>query len=165
MAFALPAFDKAEKEIQFLKPSQIQSLPQSIKLTLEAENCMIPVVPGSKNSSGWTKGSFANKNQTDWAVLCSNKSGESKIRVIWGGANKPCSDSLNLEPNKRYLQRRDESNIIFSRSISSIRSNEMTKYLKQKTFIKDGIVDAFLDKGSTIHFCTAGKWQSEVGGD
>jgi len=170
LGFALPDFDKAEKEIQYLKPSEVQSFPQEVKAKLEKENCRIPIVPGSKEPNGWAKGSFANKDQTDWAVLCSNK-GKSAIKIVWGGVSKPCPGSLNLQPNNRYLQTFGEGNIIFSRSISSIQPNEIATHFKKnnshlpKALNQDGIVDAFIDKGSTIHFCVAGKWQNELGAD
>lgn len=171
IVFAAPDFDRAEKEIKFLNPGDVKEFPAEIKKTLERERCLIPTVPGNHGPTGWTKGSFAKKNQVDWAVLCSNKSGKSEVQIVWCGKSSPCSNSFGLSENRNYLQVQDADKIIFSRSIDSIGSAEVIKYLlKAKAPLpsslgQDGIVDAFIGKGSTIHFCTSGSWQEVLGSD
>jgi hypothetical protein len=154
-----------------LKPHNVKELPAPVQKRLEAESCLIPTVPGAQGPTGWVKGKFAKKNQTDWAVLCSNKYGKSEIKVVWGGKEKPCPDSFGLRENKTYLQVQDANTIMFSRSVGSISPNEMVSYLKKakapipSSFEQDGIVDAFIGKGSTLHFCTSGNWQEVPGAD
>ncbi|MEK6774887.1 MAG: hypothetical protein AABY64_13165 [Bdellovibrionota bacterium] len=171
MAFAAPDFDKAEKDIKFLKPNEVKELPLSVKNVLESENCEIPVMPGAQKPTSWAKGSFAEIGQTDWAVLCSNSSSKSQVRIIWGGKSKPCPESFGFADNKTYLQVQDENTIMFSRMIGSVGPKRVVSLLKKSkgplpsSFSQDAIVDSFVGKGSTAHFCTAGNWQEVIASD
>ncbi len=146
----------AAKEIQLLKPSEIKQFPAAVKKALEAEKCMIPSVSGAKQPSGWAKGKFADKIQTDWAVLCSDKNGKSKIKVVWGGRDFACPDSFAMSPNK-------------SRAIHSVSHQQVIAYLKKdrkeapKTFQQEGIADVFVEKASVVYFCSGGKWMRTTG--
>lgn len=169
---AVPDFDKAAKEIQYLKPSEVKQFPQTVKTALQNENCLIPVVPGAQGPTGWAKGTFAEKGQTDWAVLCSN-AGVSKVKVVWGGKNKPCPDFFGSAEDKTFLQTQDtEGNTItFSRMVGAIGPKKVVAYLKRSggptpsNLSQDGIVDAFVGKASTVHLCTSGNWQEIPGAD
>ncbi|MGE0633089.1 MAG: hypothetical protein AB7O96_11810, partial [Pseudobdellovibrionaceae bacterium] len=97
-----------------LKPSDMKELPQEFRTALEQEGCRIPLTYNGESSSGWTKGSFAKRGQTDWAVLCSSKSGQSEVRIFWGGTQKPCPTSFASTPNKTYLQVVDKNKVGFS---------------------------------------------------
>lgn len=171
LAAAAPNFEKAEKEIKFLKPDSVKEFPDKIKKALEASNCMIPTVPGAQGPTGWAKGTFADKEQTDWAVLCSDKFGKSRVEIIWGGKKSPCPNSFGSSSNKTFLQVQDKNTIMFSRMVGSIGPRKVISYMKKvnhplsQKFSQDGIVDSFIGKASTVHFCTAGKWQKIPGAD
>jgi len=155
-----PDFVEAEKEIQFINPAEATTLPQKARETLASEKCLIPKTLDGYGSA-WIKGSFAKKGQTDWAVLCSDNEGQSKIKVIWGGSQKPCPGSLSVSENKTFLQVVDTNKVAFSRVLN------LKKPTRKDTskFQKEGISDGFAEKGSTVFFCMAGNWQSQVGAD
>ncbi len=125
-------FKSAAKLIKYMKPSEVKEFPKLVLTELDKEKCLIPVVPGMSVSTGWAKGKFADKDQTDWAILCSNN-GKSKIKVVWGGNNKPCPDSFNLGEDKQYLQTQ-VNGIEFSRMVATSKPKEIISYLKRWSF-------------------------------
>lgn len=168
---ANPDFDKAAKEIRYLKPSEVKQFPDAVKTALQSESCLIPVVQGAQGPTGWAKGTFAEKGQMDWAVLCSN-AGTSKVKVVWGGKNKPCPDSFGATEDRTFLQVQDAAGTVtFGRMVGTIEPRKVVAYLKRSgaptpsNLSQDGIVDAFVGKASTVHLCTSGKWQEIPGAD
>lgn len=169
---ATPDFNRAEREIKFLNPSEVQEFPESVKTKLQKDNCLIPTIPGSQGPTGWARGSFAKRGQTDWAILCSNSSGKSEIKIIWGGKDKPCIESFTSSENRNYLQVQDTAGTItFSRMIGMLSADQVFSLLKKakaslpSNFKHDCIVDAFVGKGSLIYFCSNGKWENVPGAD
>jgi hypothetical protein len=168
--FAVPNYEEAEKNIEMINPRNVKNLPQAFKEQLTSERCLIPKVFGSQGVTGWTKGAFARKGQRDWAVLCSNSSGESYVRIFWGD-QKPCPEIFGITSNKNFLQVIHQDTVGFSRMIGVVSTDDLVKYLGKanaaipQTLTQEGIADSFVGKGSSIFFCGQGKWQSVPGAD
>lgn len=76
---------EAEKQIVRLDPIAFNELPREIVNELKAMKCAVPQTYERSKPHNVINGSFAERTQMDWAVLCSRK-GVSLIKVFWGGA-------------------------------------------------------------------------------
>jgi hypothetical protein len=146
--FAL-AKDLAQIERQ--PPSIFKEVPSAVIKQLESKKCIIPqsTLPKPNNL---ISGEFARKGQKDWAALC-NYGTSSKILVVWGGTAK-CSDEVGLDQDNLYVHQLGDKKLEYSRGISRI-----------KHAAHDAIDDAFIEKASSVHYCSNGKWESLLGSD
>lgn len=103
-----------------LAPTVFNELPSKIVKELQAMECTIPqmgFIPARVQNV--ISGSFAAKNQKDWAVLCSIN-GVSSIRIFWGGAAK-CPSEMVEGPDTEQMSGIDG----YSRAISPISEKSM----------------------------------------
>jgi hypothetical protein len=122
------------------------------------------------------RGEFANKGQTDWAVLCS-KEGKSSILVFWG---KPtaCASEFASSDDDGFLQGGRNDQMVYSRGIRAVSEKDLSGFadpdlgqmkpsgpVKRVAFRHQGIEDLFLGKASTVFYCIAGKWKVIGGAD
>ena len=90
--------------------------------------------------------------------------------MFWGGAHK-CNSELSGGGDKAWLQVIGDEKIGFSRAISRAAKGLISEYRKEyggvlpPAMSHDGIEDAFIEKGSTIHYCVADKWIELTGSD
>lgn len=162
-------------EIIRLPPAAFSDLPEPVRVLLAEESCLIPqpwrpgVPPGSTNV---VRGEFAVRSQYDWAVVCS-RAGKSSIRLFWGGPSR-CSDSLAASASS-FLQTVTPNEIGYSRVISRVSPDDLTqRYGRQHNqstsatlpkFDHDAISDAFLEKASTLYYCSDTSWHTLRGSD
>jgi len=153
-------------------------LPETIRRTLEAEGCRVPqpsrtLLGNTYEPANMTVGRFFDPERYDWAVLCS-VGGVSSIRVFWGEDGKAfpaCPGRIAEAPDSAH-QQDIGGNPAYSRMISRIDPKTMRERLAAHgqpapgySFEHEGIEDAFMGKGSTIHYCEGGEWHVMLGAD
>lgn len=154
-----------EPEIQRLLPRDFKALPQKAIKELEALGCAIPQSAASEEDSAphnVISGSFAQKGQTDWAVLCSTN-GVSSIVVLWGGPAK-CESRLPPGSDKAFLGSGNSiCGLSYLRRIQGVTSKKhialrlkMDRKVKLPPIDHAAISDEYNDE--LIHYCSGGKW-------
>lgn len=163
-------WDVAAKAITRLSPREFPALPPTISSKLVKMGCTIPQPSYfSKNKSNVIVGSFAQRGQKDFAVLCS-RNGKSHVQVFWGGSQR-CKSQLALDNDRGYLQTLDADTIGYSRAIGVASQKAIASYRtsyggpKPADTKHSGIEDIFIEKASTVFYCANGKWSELAGAD
>lgn len=159
----------AEKKIVRLEPMMFNELPSEIVKELKTMKCTVPQTYENGKPHNVIYGSFAEKNQRDWAVLCS-RNGVSSIRIFWGGAAR-CPSEISASQDKNWLQGIGNGKIGYSRAIGSASKETILEYHKEyggptpPPISHRGIYDYFMDRASVVHYCSNGKWIGLTGAD
>ena len=162
-------WSEAEKQIVRLDPSMFNELPTYIVDELKARNCKVPQTYGYGKPHNVISGSFTERDQKNWAVLCS-KNGASSIQIFWGGAAK-CPSEIQKSKDRGSLQGIGNRKIGYSRAIESISKKSILAYHKAyggpspPPISHQGINDIFLEKASVVHYCNEGQWIELTGAD
>lgn len=142
------------EEITYLAPDEVRALPPRVRSKLKQMGCLIPRKSweGHRNV---IQGSFARKDQRDWAVVCSVE-GKFHIHLFWGGTAScepriPLRGWLPIERvGKRYIWQMYEN---FGEP-------------KPPPITHDGLDAIFVGKAaSVIYYCHEGKWLELNGSD
>ena len=155
-------WDSSNQKIVRLRPEIFDSLPDNILKELKERNCTIPQSYTSSDPHNVIQGQFQVKNEMAWAVLCSI-SKISSILVFWG-ENMSLVSEIAKSPDKNWLQVIGDRKIGYSRQIKSITGDSITVHYqvneapKPPLFDHEGIDDAFLEKGSIVHYWYNGNW-------
>jgi hypothetical protein len=156
-------WDKAEREIRRLPPSTITELPREIASSLETQGCTIPQVYDRTQPSNVIKGSFADRGQTDWAVLCS-RNGRSSLLIFWGGPSRCPPQPLDAA-DRDFLQGVLLGDVAgYSRQIDAIGRDRIVEFYfnVEGGFLPSvdhqAIEHMFVDKSSVAYYCYRGKW-------
>jgi hypothetical protein len=162
-----------EPRITRLRPAAFRQLPENLVLELQRRNCTIPQPALTEKPANVIKGHFARPDQTDWAVLCSVK-GVSSIVVFWNGSETNPA-LIEAVPDRKFLQGIGHGKVAFSRAIGPagrdsiivhhIGSDPEPRGPKLPPIDHEGIEDAFIEKGSEIHYFYRGKWLKLPGAD
>ncbi len=143
-----------------------RALPPAVRLSLESRGCTIPQTYAERAPHNVTVGSIMGRGGTDWAVLCSVQrvsrvlifpSGQADHVVEWES-----SDDLG------WLQGIGDGAIGYSRAIDVVSPESIHKYAKDdlpNPLDHDGIDEAFIEKGSTIHYWNGSDWLNIPGSD
>jgi hypothetical protein len=162
-------WSEAEKQIVRLEPMMFNELPSEIVKELKALKCTVPQTYENSKPHNVISGSFAEKNQTDWAVLCS-RNGVSSIKIFWGGAAR-CPSEISESQDKNWLQGIGNDKIGYSRAIEPASKKAILEYHKEyggptpPPISHQGIDDYFVGKASVVHYCSDGKWIALTGAD
>ena len=153
-----------------LSPRAFRMLPRNVLDTLQARGCTIPQVFGRSEPHNIVSGEFIRKGQTDWAVLCS-RNRRSAILVFWGGSSHTVT-ALAESPDSAFLQTIDsDGSIGFSRGIDAVGRDYIVQHHQEfggpnvSSIDHLGINDAFVEKGSVVHYYYRGKWLRLQGAD
>ena len=155
--------------IIFRFPESFSELPPTVSSSLAKEGCRIPQATIERKivATNVITGEFAQKNQMDWAILCS-KDGRSYIRVFWGGAAH-CPSRID---KGRDISPVDiAQGLEFDRALGTVdRSFILQHYQayggpKPPTITHLGINYAYLEKASQVHYCYNNKWLKLTGAD
>jgi hypothetical protein len=144
-------------------------LPGEIVKGLKTLKCTVPQTYENRKPHNVIQGSFAEENQTDWAVLCS-KNGVSSIKIFWGGAAK-CPSVISGSHDRKWLQGIGNDKIVYSRAIGPASKETILGYHKAfggptpPPISHQGIDDYFVGKASVVHYCSNGKWIEFTGAD
>jgi hypothetical protein len=162
-------WDRADRDIRRLIPASFRELPAKIRQDLEARGCTIPQTWEETQPHNVVRARLADPGQVDWAVLCS-RHGKSQILVYWGG-KRQCPTLGEATPDRGWLQGIGDDRIGFSRRISSVDRAVIRKHHRSHGGPKpppirhQGLNDAYLEKGSVVHYCYRGKWIALSGAD
>ena len=153
-----------------LSPQSFPWLPRDIIRNLQARGCSIPQEFGNRKPHNVVSGEFITRGQRDWAVLCS-RNRNSSILVFWGGSVHKVS-AISRSPDPGFLQTIDGGGSIgFSRAIGAVGRDYILKHYheyggpKPPSIDHQGIEDAFVQKGSVLHYYHLGKWLELRGAD
>jgi hypothetical protein len=160
-------FQRAEKAIVRLNPSEFPNLPAGIRAVLEQRGCTVPQPYDARGEKkNVITGRFKSTEEKDWAVLCSHE-GHSAILVFFEGRPDEM-DEIEEEPDSQYLQVTSGGGKIgYSRQIEPASPGTIRRHInrsKQNTE-HDGIENAFLEKGTIIWYRSNGKWMKLSGFD
>lgn len=138
-------------EFELVDPVQIENLSLEISKALTKEGCKIPKWKYGFGSVA--TGEFAEKGQTDIAVICI-KDGISTIKVFWGG-EKTCPSKI--ESNGQFINAVNEKYI----------ADRYHEYggTKPPPITHEAINDHFVEKGSIVRYCYYGSWIELTGSD
>ncbi|RPI36552.1 MAG: hypothetical protein EHM54_05440 [Nitrospiraceae bacterium] len=160
-------------KIRRLSPSAFSELPQSIRRSLESRRCKIPQVHNETAPHNIIRGEFIKKGQKDLAVLCSREH-ISTILIFQGGSASKVLE-IASSPDEAWLQNFTDGQYGFSREIIVAAKKQIKNYHSYaKEFgdapdlppiTHDGIDDAFVGKGSAVHYFYKGKWLQLSGAD
>lgn len=159
----------ADAATRRLAPSAFSSLPGGIRTDLQRRGCTVPQTYGSTTAHNVVRGHFFSATSDDWAVLCS-RARWSSILVYRNGQASPAAE-LARDSDAGYLQTVDGNQAIgFSRGLASVGADFIRKHRNPAdpplpVLDHDGIDDAFIGKGSKVHYLSAGKWLILSGAD
>ncbi len=162
-------WDRANKDVVRLKPSEFSQLPGKIITDLEKRGCTIPQTYFEREKQNVIQGEFKKKGQNDWAILCSNNN-TSSILIYWNGSIKKISIIASAE-DKSFLQSIGGGEIGFSRGIEPANAKYIYDHYYTYGGVKPpkikylGINDIFAEIASTVWYFHKGKWLELQGAD
>jgi hypothetical protein len=158
-------WDRANAETVRLMPGRFPELPAPIRDDLEARSCTIPQVSselGVRQPHNVVMGDFLGLGRRAVAVLCSIRD-TSRILVYAHDGHAPV-DSLAKAADRLVLQGLGNGAAGYSRLVGAAD----TAYIRRLALYfnaplparldHQGIEDAFVEKGSVIHYFDAGRW-------
>jgi len=163
-------WEAASTSVSRLSPDAFPALPPAVAEDLNRRGCTIPqsVYPAEPNNV--ISGHFQDPTSTDWAVLCS-RNWNSTILVYWGGSADNVGELGCLSADRSWLQGGSGDSIEFSRLIATAEIETLNHYRGEllnpggPKFEHEGVVEAFLDKFSTIYYWHDGEWHEIDGAD
>jgi hypothetical protein len=165
--FGQDEWARADQDTPRLTPAAFQKIPPKVVAAMEARRCTIPQSWADTAVHNVIKGAFENRNQVDYAVLCS-RARASTILIIPGGPNS-CPDEMEVREDKSYLRKIAEGKIRFSRRIAPVSRDyiiQMSERFGGDTpppIDHQGINDVFEGKGAVIRYCYDGRWLELTG--
>jgi hypothetical protein len=162
-------WDKANREVVRLAPSNFKQLPRELIQELERRRCTVPQVWGSREPGNVIRGEFLKKGQTDWAVLCSVNMKTSILVFANGSPSNPIS--IAEGEDLKMLQGVREGHIGYSRQIVPVGEQYILDHYrafggpKPPSIDHLGINDAFVGKSSVVLYFHEGKWLHLAGAD
>lgn len=160
----------ADKAMVRLKPGVFTQLPKSIILHLQKRGCTIPQAFGETEPHNVIRGQFAKTNQFDWAVLCS-RNRVSTILIFWNGSAKSIAEIARAD-DRDYLQTISGGGEAgFSRVIEVVDKDYILEHYREYGGKKppqirhQGINDAYVEKGSSVHYFYLNRWLQLQGAD
>lgn len=159
-------WDEADKKVVRLAPRAFPRLPAQVRLALESRGCTIPQTYAGRAAHNVVVGELMAHGAADWAVLCSVDR-VSRVLIFPGGQ---AESVIEWEPSddRRWLQTIGNDAIGFSRFLSVVTPDAIRRYAKSdlpSPLDHDGLDEAFIEKGSTIHYCDHGHWVTIAGAD
>jgi hypothetical protein len=159
---------RAESLIVRLSPADFPDVPDTVRNHLVELGCSIPQGWGDPDPHNVVSGRFASPEQTDWAALCS-RDGTSAVVVLWGGP-VACPAPLAPMPDRNFLQDLGQDGIHFSRGLSAIPADRLSRHWTPSgdappQIGRDALADAFFEKGATAYYCHEGRWLEFTAGD
>jgi hypothetical protein len=166
---AVEDWNSADSLTVRLPPSEFEILPQNIVQYLEKNGYTIPQCWCETGPHNVISGTFVKKGQSDWAVLAS-RNRVSRILVFRNGAGQN-PDEISELPDRNFLIETENDSKGFTRAISTVGEDRIMMYYdayggtEPPPIEYDGINDAFIERGSVIHYYYNGEWLSLTGAD
>lgn len=165
------------RSIRHLPPSAFPELPPAFARELDSLHCTVPQAWTDATPHNVIKGAFANRRQTDWAVLCARQ-GKTEVLVFWGGPAQ-CPRELEQEEERYEVEDFGGGRAMFvnvlRKADSAAMLNPGEHGMEEDVLAArrdallggghDGIEYVFEEKGSAILYCFNGQWVNVGGGD
>lgn len=165
----LDIWETADLKTLRLPPIYFAQLPKDVWSDLNSRACTIPQAYHDPQPHNVISGHFQSPGQIDWAVLCSVDR-QSTLLVYLGGSSASVIGLVTTH-DKDWLQDNAEENIGFSHSISTIGERYIIDHARwhggniPPLISHEGIEDAFIGKGSVVHYWYEGEWLVLQGAD
>jgi hypothetical protein len=175
LAFALcgaagaDEWSDADRATPRLAAAEVPELPAPVRADLERRGCRIPQAFSHRKPANFARGSFLGTDREDWAVLCSIERA-SRILVYAGGTTQRVLEVPgSLRQDADYLREVGGGRIGFSRNVTAIapvqahrrQTETLGRVMVRLKYA--GIEDAFLEKGSRVHYFNGMKWMQAQG--
>ena len=149
--------------IRKLPPSSFPALPTALRQELEKRQCMIPQTYQAKSPENVVTGEFLEKGARSWAVLCSRE-GNSTLLVFGSDPLSPPAELATRKDVEATVPRVITPGLGFAWGIDNAHPKRIRSFQFNKDrYDHDGVEDAMLARGSSIHYCQQGKWTSLQG--
>ncbi len=164
-----PNVQEADLQIVRLSPTRFLQLSNGVLNELARRNCTIPQVADEKIPQNVIKGSFIEKGELDWAVLCSVH-GNSGILIFRNQSAKHVIE-VARQADKDRLQGGADGKMGYSRAISPVDRAFILEHYQAyggptpPPIDHQGIDDAFVGKASVVLYFYRGKWLQLTGAD
>ena len=164
-----PNVQEADLQIVRLSPTRFLQLSNGVLNELARPNCTIPQVADEKIPQNVIKGSFIEKGELDWAVLCSVH-GNSGILIFRNQSAKHVIE-VARQADKDRLQGGADGKMGYSRAISPVDRAFILEHYQAyggpapPPIDHQGIDDAFVGKASVVLYFYRGKWLQLTGAD
>jgi hypothetical protein len=173
---SLDVWERADRAIVRLAPSEFPGVPPAIVEALEQRGCRVPQPYTIGGPHNLIHGRFRNAEQEDWAVLCS-RDRQTSLLIFWGGSpdevteEGPGPDRNSLQNYGAELPGYDriiatasgEEAILHNLRVYADRGVETAR--NAPPIMHDGLEFAVAEKGSSIRYLHEGRWYSLPGGD
>lgn len=155
-----------------LSPREFPGLPDAISRDLESRGCTIPQSYAGPRPHNVIQGEFHQPGQMDWAVLCS-RDGESSILVYSGSSDDRAEEIGKGWKEHVILEKLEdgERRVEFHRKINAVGERFILEHQRAyggpapPPIDHQGINDAYVEKGSTVHYWHEGSWRELTGED
>jgi len=150
-----------------LSPDQMAKIPLAVREQLKAERCMIPqngFTQEDPQPNNAIHGSWAAKDQQDWAVLCL-KPEQLSVRLFWGGKRR-CDDTIVLaryRPNDGHWD--DPETVLWPADAKEIRSYDRAFGNHNLPLLDHAGLEIGGEDATTIYYGSEGKWAKLAGND
>jgi hypothetical protein len=149
--------------VRKLPPASFPALPAALRQELERRQCMIPQTYQAKAPENIIAGEFSEKGVKGWAVLCSRE-GSSTLLVF---GSDPIAAPFELATRKdaeTTVPQVVVAGLGFAWGIDTAHPKRIRSFeLNKDHYDHDGVEDAILTRGSSIHYCLQGKWTNLQG--
>ena len=154
----------ALSQSHYLKPRDFPRLPVSVRDTITSLGCEIPQSSDEAIPHNIIRGQFARAGQYDWVVMCSKKK-LSTILVLWGGPAR-CSKKVWGPFQDEKVSRGIDQGLdavshhyfirIGTLPAASFMKRGLTHLPVQPSH--DTLESIWPKSGSSVRYCSAGKW-------
>ena len=162
-AQGLPSDAELLAVVRRLPPDSIDSLPPSVRATLNERKCLIPQSFYGSTRNAIT-GAFTAKGKVEWAVVCSVQD-TSKILILTASTGAVIDSIGSSSPDVNWIQGIGDGKSGYSLQIAKIRGKDILAINFEdlptdlpKPIDHDAIDVAFLEKASTAYYHARGVW-------
>lgn len=150
-----------QASVRVVPIEQFTGVPAIIRAAFRAQGCAVPQTYGSEANHNVISGDFASAGQTDWAALCV-QGDSAAIVVVWAG-KQHCPSVFAWASLASFMQQTGADSAAYSRAIGPLSGAQVGQRWHDyggpvPQSVHGGIEDAFLEKASVVHYCSAGVW-------
>jgi hypothetical protein len=150
-----------------VSPDAYSSAPTTVRAALKKEHCELPETQHwDQTRLNIVSGHFGDRVQTDWAAMCINSDGSTRVLVFWG-KSAPCPAEIHHgwalkgrfppgEAGSLYLLAAPAKQILaYRKFFGDAKGNSVTH---------EG-VEVGGEEASIIYYCCRGQWVELTGND
>lgn len=149
--------------IRRLPVTSFPDLPESIQTVLDRRGCLVPQTYEAHHPENVIRGSFEDKNSSDWAVLCS-ANGTVSLLVFFTSRDPDDPFTIASAPETERLHARNATNVLgFDWAIdpatpNQVRDAQATLPHRPPAVDHDALADSTVDGRTIYHFYAKSNW-------